>query len=158
MSHETVDIRVEVADAVLRPTQLLVVKYAQASYGLDRQVADRVGISQVLLPAPGAHLYLHANSEIAAESVLFLGLPDQSHFGYHHIREFGYRAVSVAAEVAAYTREICVTLHGPGFGLDETESFAAEVAGLVDAMTAAWYCPTCRPLHSLNWTGGAQSG
>jgi hypothetical protein len=29
--------------------------------------------------------------------------------------------------------EVCVTLHGPGYGLDEVEAFNSELAGLIDA-------------------------
>jgi hypothetical protein len=31
--------------------------------------------------------------------------------------------------------DVCVTLHGPGYGLDEVEAFNSELAGLIDAIT-----------------------
>lgn len=45
-------IDVEQADALARPVDVLVLKYAQYSYGVDRAAAARLAVDQRTLPAP----------------------------------------------------------------------------------------------------------
>jgi hypothetical protein len=135
MISKDVKVRVELADALSRPSRLLMVKHAQYSYGVDAQVATRLDVSPKDLPRPGTHFGTAGNGRVAAAYVIFLGVPDLDHFTYRDIREFGRRAVSVASMESPGVREICITLHGPGFGLDEEEAFKSEVAGIVDAVT-----------------------
>jgi hypothetical protein len=59
-----------------------------------------------------------------------------------------------AAELAADAREICLTLHGPGFGLDETEAFESEVAGLLDAITSNEVSPELGTITFVEWDSG----
>ena len=40
------------------------------------------------------------------------------------------------AGAAPKTKTLGVTIHGPGYGLDESESFEAEIAGFLDALTS----------------------
>lgn len=142
-----VEIRVEHADALFRPSEVLVVKYAQALYGLDARVADELGLSQLTMPAIGSHIVVDTERRprthrtgldplprIGAAAVVFLGVPSLYRFGYKEIRDFGRRALSATAEVRPQAREICLTVHGPGYGLDEVEAFESEVAGVLDAV------------------------
>ena len=146
---EAVDVRIEVADAVTRPSRLLVLKHAQSPLGVDAQVVDRMELLPVQLPVPGSHLLIKSNGLVAAASVLFLGVPRLAQLDYKWIRDFGRRALSVAAKVAPDAPEVCITLHGPGFGLDESESFESEVAGLVDAVSAHEVSPGLRVVTFL---------
>ena len=41
--------------------------------------------------------------------------------------------MSALAQEAPHTEHVLLTVHGPGYGLDEMEAFKAEIAGLVDA-------------------------
>ena len=41
--------------------------------------------------------------------------------------------VTLAGELPA-TRTLLVTVHGPGYGLDENEAFESQVAGFVEAI------------------------
>jgi hypothetical protein len=136
MVQTAVRIRVEVADALSRRSQLLIVRHAQHAYGVDATVADRLGISPLDLPAPGDYFQVSSNGIIGAESVVLIGVPSLLEFGYKEVREFGRAAVSLTSEVAPGARELCITLHGPGFGLDENESFESELAGVVAAVEA----------------------
>ncbi|MFI7600207.1 hypothetical protein [Actinoplanes sp. NPDC049681] len=149
MNRPTVHIRVEVADALVRPSQLLVVKHAQYSYGVDAKVGATLGIALPDLPLPGAHLVVLPRGSIAAECVIFLGVSGLAQFDYRAIREFGRRAVSLPHRLGMEISEICVTLHGPGFGLDEAESFDSEVAGIVEAVSARETSPDLREVTFL---------
>jgi hypothetical protein len=136
-----IDIRVEVADALSRRCRLLIVKHAQYSYGVDAKIVASLRVPPGLLPAPGSSFRVDTNGRIAPSSVIFIGVPGISNFAYREIREFGRRAIAAASEDAGDVREICLTLHGPGFGLDEIESFESEVAGIVDAVKSGQVSP-----------------
>ena len=136
VSAPRVRIQVEAADAVERPCDVLVLKYAQHAYGLDRSVLARLGANgPSTLPGPGEHIMLRHPFGIAATALVLLGTRELAEFGYREIREFGKRAVEVVALGLPDFRELCFTLHGAGFGLDEREAFRAQVAGVLDGLT-----------------------
>jgi hypothetical protein len=130
-------IGVEQADALDRHADVFVLKYAQRLYGLDEAAVRRMGGPSVdYLPRINEHAIVRDPHGIAASALLFLGVPPLGEFTYHDIREFGGRALSVLATEQPRAREICLTLHGVGFGLDEVEAFRSEVAGVLDAINA----------------------
>jgi len=132
-----VSVQVLTADAMEFPTDLLVLKHAQALHGLDRVVVRRLaGRAPTTLPAVGDHLVVSGGPTVAATNLLFLGVPALTDFDYRDVRLFGERALSVPAAERMRAADICLTLHGVGFGLDETEAFRSEVAGLLDAIEA----------------------
>lgn len=134
---QSVALHVEVASALDRPTDVVVLKHAQQLYGVDRAAVLRMGEPSLQeLPAPGGHLVVRTPRNMPSSAVLFLGVPPLWDFTYRHIREFGDRALSIVALERLRVREICLTLHGPGFGLDEVEAFRSEVAGILDALRA----------------------
>ncbi|TXH65583.1 MAG: hypothetical protein E6Q88_13620 [Lysobacteraceae bacterium] len=56
-------------------------------------------------------------------------------FGYAQIRYFGHRAISLFAIDTRIIRHIALTVHGPGYGLDEVEAFESELAGVIEAIS-----------------------
>jgi hypothetical protein len=132
MAH--VEIRVVHGDVMETPTDLLVLKFAQAWYGVDLQVSQRLGISSG--PSVGQYGLAASDGQVAAPAVLLLGVPPLNLFSYKEIRDFGRRAVAVAAQAVPEAASIAVVLHGPNHGLDETECFNAELAGIVEAISA----------------------
>ena len=62
-----------------------------------------------------------------------MGVPPLYELGYSEIREFANRAMQILAKNMPSAKHIALTIHGPGYGLDETECFLAQIAGLVDA-------------------------
>jgi len=128
---------VECVDALTRPVDVLVLKHAQGLYGVDRAAVQALAIGPQLLPPVGEHLLVLGRPALAAGSVIFLGTRSIEKFTYADVREFGRRALSVAQRERPDAREVALTLHGVGFGLDETEAFDAEVAGVLDAVAAA---------------------
>ena len=128
-----VTVRVELGDALTMATPLLALKYAQRSYGVDRAAVERLGEDVARrLPGVGQHLLVPGGPHIPARNVLFVGVPPINEFGYSDIRGFASHSLCVAAEMNVL--EVCMTLHGAGFGLDEVEAFRAQVAGLLDSV------------------------
>lgn len=111
---------------------MLVMKYADGLHGADRAVADRIGFTAVVEKGEEKTT---PTFDIGARSVAFLGVGSLADFRYAEIREFGRRALAVAAK-AREVETIALTIHGPGYGLDERESFLSLVAGLDDAVRA----------------------
>ena len=96
-------------------------------------------------PRPGQHLLLPAKGKIAAKQALFVGVPPLYELGYRAIREFANRAIHILAKNMPSAKHIALTIHGPGYGLDETECFLAQIAGLVDAFRSEAVPPFLQP-------------
>jgi hypothetical protein len=130
------------ADAVSFEADVLVLKYAQNHYGLDRSVSQkgtRLGIdAQDFAPLPGICTYFTSRGVVAASMLLVVGVTALSTFGYREIRQFARTSLEALAKDAPSDpiSHICLTLHGAEYGLDEIEAFEAEVAGLIDSITA----------------------
>jgi hypothetical protein len=131
-------VSVEVGDALRYACDVLVLKHAQALYGVDAAVVTALqGIGQDVgedLPRPGSARLVMSNGAVAASRALFVGVPTQHRFDYLSVREFAYHALEKLSQAHITARHIALTLQGPGFGLDESEAFRAELAGLVDAI------------------------
>lgn len=90
-------------------------------------------IDRLALPQPADHLLISAPEGAAAKNLVFLGVQELHRFHYKEIRDFGRRALTTVADLQD-AREITLTLHGAGYGLDEDEAFDSEVAGVIDAL------------------------
>lgn len=109
-------------------------KYAQTLFGVDRDAVTASGITETDLPKPWEYRIFPAPRGIAAKNIIFIGVPPLWEFGYAQIREFGRLAVELSLAEFSSVREITLTLHGPGYGLDEVEAFNSELAGVIDAI------------------------
>lgn len=139
--EQTVRVEITVGDALAVNADILALKYARNFYGLDMQVARRLLESQQveITPPVGGFRLLASGGTIAAKYVLFVGVPELYSFGYHEIREFSAKVLSSLAGEAPATRVLALTLHGPGYGLDEGECFLSEVAGITEAIASGDY-------------------
>jgi hypothetical protein len=140
-----VDIRVVHGDILTLRSHVLALKYAQANYGVDRAVmralADTGWDVSDLRPEPGSHRLLRGVPGIASESLLLVGVVPLYEFGYGQIRDFARRCLEILGVEAPEVETLTVTLHGAGYGLDEVEACASELAGFWDALSAK-NCPT----------------
>ncbi len=136
--NEKIAIDVVEGDALEIDADVLALKYAQQYYGVDKLVATRLvqaGIENTRMkPSIGGFRLVPTDSAISAENALFIGVVDLYDFGYREIREFASRVLSSLAAAPSEVRHIAATLHGAGYGLDEIESFEAEMAGFLDAI------------------------
>lgn len=134
--------RIEVlqGDATRIAADILVLKYAQARFGLDAVVAELLYVAGhenwEMSPKHGQSRLLPGTAGIAAEQILFIGTPSLWNFDYREIRSFGRNALSFLAKEEPSTRTLVLTVHGPGFGLDEEEAFDSQIAGFIDAISS----------------------
>ena len=138
---KTVKLEVIHGNALVIDADILALKYAQGFYGVDKQVAERLQNPGPLdiSPRAGGFRIVSTGGVIAANRVLFVGVRALYDFGYREIREFGTKVLSSLAGEAPSTRVLTLTLHGPGYGLDESECFLSEIAGLADAVASGDY-------------------
>jgi hypothetical protein len=142
MDYRGIRINVLHADVLTCSSDLLVLKYAQASYGVDEIVVSALGIDKAALPPPGGRLLVGSPRPLAARNLLFLGVEPIGRFGYRSVHDFARRALTEATRIFPPVREITLTLHGAGFGLDEEAAFESEIAGIAEAIKAGSFPDT----------------
>lgn len=133
-----ISIRVEEADALVFPADVLALKYAQSFYGVDAAVAKRFIAKGVdpssIVPKPWGFRYLPTEGIIHTSNAMFVGVEPLRQFEYKGIRKFGRKVLTALAGAAPDTKHLALTLHGPGYGLDEQEAFRSLLAGILDAI------------------------
>ena len=138
-----IEIDIQVADAQKIKADVLVLKYAQVFHGVDSVVFSKLGVLhknvERKLPKPNDFLLLESLGSLGAEFVLFAGVVDVLQFRYKEIRDFSFRSLKYLSKIKPDVEHICLTLHGVSYGLDETEAFEAEIAGLVDAIAQGFH-------------------
>ena len=134
-------IEVVTGDATKIDADVLALKYAQAPYGLDAFVAERLredGHSDTEMnPKPGGFRILPHVKGIAARRILFVGVERLQRFRYQQIRVFARKVLESLASEVPDTKRLIVTIHGPGYGLDEDEAFESQLAGFLDAIDSS---------------------
>lgn len=139
-----IDVDILTGDARTVETDVLAVKSGAEVYGVTLavlqvletyKITDRKRVADSNTP-----MLINGNGHLGARQVLFQPVPRLSRFEYAEIREFSKNVLRVLAKMNTRVRTLALTLHGIGYGLDEVESFRAEVAGLVDAVEAD-LCP-----------------
>jgi len=130
-------IDIECADVIDFPCDVLILKYAQAHYGADGDVAYRLTSDEEtaskITPLPDEYVFLPSEGKIAAKQVLFVGVNSLGRFGYGQIRSFANYSMEIVASHMPEVKHVAMTMHGVGYGLDEREAFLAQMAGLLDA-------------------------
>lgn len=135
-----ISIVVEKGDALDFPADVLVLKYADALYGVDRAAVQALSTSEpkieARLPKANGFYITPTTAAIAADRVLFVGVGPLRQFGYGEIRRFARKSLEALAGEVPHAGHVAMTIHGPGYGLDESEAFESQVAGLLDAIAA----------------------
>lgn len=144
LDPQYIEIDILTGDARTVVTDVLALKAGANVYGVTgavlkvleaHGVTDRAHISASSVP-----LLINGNGHLGARQVLFQPVPPLARFDYVEIREFSKNVLRALAMMNTRVRTLALTLHGIGYGLDEVESFRAEIAGLVDAVEAD-LCP-----------------
>ncbi len=133
-----VKIEIVEGDALHFPCDVLALKFAQSLYGVDFAVYKHLsdsGRRPPRLPEIDDWTLEITDSRLGAHAVLFLGVVPLHNLDYHQIREFGRKVLACLAVEAPAARHVALTIHGPGYGLDEVEAFRAELAGLIEAIS-----------------------
>lgn len=140
-------IRFEIVQGDVRDfaSDVLILKFAKRFYGADEAVASRMlqhGIEIDTHPVreTGSHMLISSQAAIAPKQLLFMGVKRLSYLGYRDVRTFTEYALHILADEAPDVKHIALTIHGPGFGLDEGEVLLAQLGGIVDALQS-WNVP-----------------
>lgn len=145
-----VSIEVKIEDALKTKADVLVLKYAQEFYGPDSQAFSKLAVFhknlERKLPKPNNFLFVESLGSMGANYVLFTGVADIFQFRYKEIREFSFTSVKHLMEKKPDAEHICFTLHGVNYGLDETEAFKSELAGIIDAISKGMYPPKLKKI------------
>lgn len=130
-------------DAFQVKADTLVLKYAQAAHGLDRDIIREFELLghfiDSKLPEVWEYFFTDSKKITNTKYLLFVGTPELSEFEYKEIREFGRKSLASLASSEPKTKSISMTIHGPGYGLDEIEAFESQIAGIVDSITSEDY-------------------
>ena len=137
---ENVEFGVEGGDITSFEADVIVLKYAQDFYGADLAVAvrlERAGVSmEALRPPVNSYRYVDARGAVAARSALFLGVPSLWELGYEQIRLLAANSLAVLSREASSAKHVAMTIHGPGYGLDEVEALLAQLGGCLQSVEA----------------------
>ena len=135
--NRSLKLSVVVGDALTIKGDVLVLKYAQNLYGLDKAVHARLQQKGTVPTLPGIDedIIVETRDALGVTSIQLVGVKPIRQFNYSEIRDFTRRSLLSLTRKLPNSRHIIFTLHGVGFGLDERESFESEVAGIVEAVS-----------------------
>lgn len=135
--NRSLKLSVVAGDAFAFEGDVLVLKYAQQLYGLDRAVHARLQQTGTIpaLPIVDEDVIVETRGAMQVASIQFVGVKPLRQFNYSEIRDFARRSLVSLAQKKPTARHVAFTIHGPGYGLDEMEAFESEVAGIVEAVT-----------------------
>lgn len=133
---------------------VIALKHARNFYGSDALVTrllellPQVDVQQLHV-LPGEHCLIETQGAITARQALYVGTAAPGLFGYQQIHDFAYQVLEVLAYEAPQTRHLAMTIHGPGFGLDEREALRSQFAGYMDALRAGALPPALERITIL---------
>jgi hypothetical protein len=141
MSDSPLKLEIVQGDVLEYRADVLGLKYAQHYYGSDEAVSKlllKKGVAEEeeLKPGPGKYVWIHAGRVLPSPRVLFVGVPPLIHFGYGDIADWARRVIAITGRDYPDAEHVAITLHGPGYGLDEIEALHAELRGVVTSVQA----------------------
>jgi hypothetical protein len=127
------------ADVTNFPCDVLILKYAQQFYGVDKFISkllvDKRGIDiSEIQPDIGQYRIIEPKEHMKCKHVMFLGVPELWTFRYAQISDFARVALNRIKKVLNSARSVAFTIHGVGYGLDELEAFQSQLIGLKSAL------------------------
>ncbi len=131
-----VHIAVTESDAFEQGADVLLLKYARKSYGLDKEAYERILATgaRVQLPAVGTSIWCAAADSPGPRAYLFTGVKALGELSYPDLRAFVRISLASLYEQNRDVAHVALTVHGAGFGLDEIEAFASQLGGILDAI------------------------
>ena len=131
---------IKVGDVMEEPSDLLLLKYAQASYGVDSAVKSRLisaglSVEDDLRPSPGDFVVIETKGTIAPKRVMFLGTPHLQGFDYDEMEMFTCRAIEKIADLGLTVNILTTTIHGTGYGLDGGEALQRLIQGFWNGLS-----------------------
>ncbi len=131
------DLNLTHADVNSFNADVLVLKYAQAKHGVDRIITNDLSKSGIDIiktcPSIGHSTLVNNVGSTSFKKILFIGTVSLDNFAYKEIKIFASHALSALKELYPKTEHIAMTIHGVGYGLDESEALLSQIAGIFEA-------------------------
>ncbi|MCA9791690.1 MAG: hypothetical protein KC910_07830 [Candidatus Eremiobacteraeota bacterium] len=129
---------IDTGDIVSYPADVVLLKHAGGFHGADLEVCrvlKRGGVdSDSISPEVDQHVLVDSRDQLAAPWAIFMGAPPLRKLGYSQIRKFVKAGLTALGQELSVCRHLAMTIHGPGFGLDETESMFSSFQACLDAV------------------------
>ena len=144
MINTSIDFSLDFADVREFRADVLVLKYAQSNFGVDKIISydlHKVGKLDLgrIRPQIGKFAFVKNVGTTKFENILFVGVPYLDEFGYKEIREFSKEALKILSVNKPDISHIAMTIHGAGYGLDENEAIISQFAGLFEALQSGHF-------------------
>ena len=149
MPEAKLSIEMVQGDVLEFSADVLALKYAQHYYGADEAVSSRLiagarADPSALQPQPWEYVFVDTGRLVPSRHVLFVGVPRLVQFNYNEIERFAFEAIKTTWVECPQAQHIAMTLHGPGYGLDEVEALQSELRGMWKAILAGFRPATLR--------------
>jgi hypothetical protein len=145
---QPVRVTIELGDAFSTPADVLVLKYAQGSYGVDLEALRRLGDANgsITMPRAGERIAVLAGSAASAHAVVFIGTPPVQRLDYSAVQAWAKSAVAPASPVTLLGEKsgvlteptsIVTTVHGVenlDRKLDEAQTLRAQLNGFLSGL------------------------
>lgn len=145
-------------DAFKIKADTLILKFAQAAHGLDKDVIRKFedwGYPiDDKLPKVGNSFLTESKNITNTNNIFFVGTQPLAYIGYKDLRDFGRISIMLLNKAEPKTKTVILTIHGPGFGLDESEAFKALVAGIADSILSENYPPGLLDISIVDRSAG----
>lgn len=115
---------------------VIALKFAQGFFGADNSVAIMLDVGKDIVDtmhAIGDYKIFHSLGKVKSPHVFFMSVFPLYGFGYREIRKFSFDILTTLADKMPSVQHLAMTVHGVGYGLDETESLQSQLAGCLDA-------------------------
>lgn len=138
---------VAVGDILAFEADAVGLKYAQGFHGADRAVAERLqrcgrSIESLALELRMSdHVLVSIAGCLSAPNVLFLQVPSLLQFRYAEIGRFATGVLESLSTLLPDATHVAMTMHGIGYGLDESAAIQAQYGGCVRAVEAGTVGP-----------------
>jgi hypothetical protein len=139
-----IEIRSLGGDITKIQADVIALKFARSFYGADSLVANTLEQRDKLSPGIGEFSLVATEGKISATKALFIGVPALISFRYGEIYNFSKNVLKILKSEVPQAKTVALTIHGVGYGLDETESVISQIRGLLDALKAGCFPPDLR--------------
>ena len=139
-AQQTITLKIVAGNITEIDADVIALKYAQYFLGADLAVATlltppNTSYSDAIQPPPGKHALVETFGATGASHTLFMGVNRLADITYADIQ-------SMSAEICHILKtelpveHLAMTIHGTGFGLDETAALIAQINGYLSAFHA----------------------
>lgn len=132
-----VKLKIAITDLTQSEADILVLKYAQKNYGSDKLIMTLLKEQNMsyrhLHPAEREYSLVPGIPQLGYKEILILGTNPLHQFNYNEVEDFGFRALSTL-KFRPEVKQIALTIHGIGIGLNVQSCVSAQIAGFLRAL------------------------